>query len=135
VITPNKHIRPIFQPQYCTLTDPDIGVEHKYLIGHGSNDPRFLCTEFAPVKVASTYVCLIHTSSTKVPACCGSGPAFTAADVTGTHALDLQDRVTYKVVHLPLSLPIPFGVNNTTKGTVSESSLDILDTTVMDGAF
>jgi hypothetical protein len=41
----------------------------------------------------------------------------------------------YKAVHLPHSLPIPFGINDTSKGTLSESSMDILDTTVTDGAF
>jgi hypothetical protein len=135
VITPNKQIRLIFQPHRCTLTDPDTLIKHEYLFGHTSNDPRFLCIEFTPVKVAGTFACLIDISSTEVPACYRSGPAFTAADVSGANTLDLHDWVTYKVVHLPLSLPIPFGVNDTTKGTVSESSLVILDTTITDGAF
>ena len=45
MIMPNKQIRVIFQLQCCTLTDPNTGAEHKYLIGHGSNDPRFLRVE------------------------------------------------------------------------------------------
>jgi hypothetical protein len=135
VITPNKHVHPIFQPKRCTLTDPDTGVEHEYLLGHGSNDPRFLRAEFAPVEVAGTFACLIDTSTTEVPACYRSGPAFTASDVTGTNILGLQDGITYVAVHLPLSLPIPFGITDTAKGTVSEASLDILDTTMTDGAF
>ena len=52
-----------------------------------------------------------------------------------TTTLDLQEGTTYKVVHLPLTLPIPFGVKDTTKGTVAKASLDTLDTTVKDGAF
>ena len=135
VITPNKRIRPIFQPQRCTLTAPDTGTEHEFLVGHGSNDPRFLRAEFTPVDVAGTFACLIETSSTEVPACYRSGPSFTVADVTGANTLDLREGVTYKAVHLPLALPIPFGVNDTAKGTLSESSMDILDTTVTDGAF
>ncbi len=119
VITPNKRVRPIFQPQRCTLTDPDRGVEHEYLLGNGSNDPRFLCAEFAPVEVAGTFACLINTSTSEVPASNCSGPAFTAADVTCANTLDLQDGVTYMEVHLSLSLPIPFGVTNTANGTVS----------------
>jgi hypothetical protein len=112
-----------------------MGTEHEYLIGHGSNDPRFLRAEFTPVEVAGTLVCVIDASSREVPACYRSGPTFTIADVTRTHTLDLQEGVNYKVVHLPLALPIPFGVNDTTKGTLSESSMDILDTTNTDGAF
>jgi hypothetical protein len=54
VIMLNKHIRLIFQPQRCTLTDPDTGVKHRHLIGHGSNDPRFLCAKFTLVNVAGT---------------------------------------------------------------------------------
>jgi hypothetical protein len=49
VVTPNKCVRSIFQPQRCTLSDPDTGTEHVYLLGHGSNDPRFLRAEFTPV--------------------------------------------------------------------------------------
>jgi hypothetical protein len=112
-----------------------MGIKHEYLVGHGSNDPRFLHMDFAPVEVAGTLTCLVDASSTEVLACYRSGPAFTTADVTGTNTLDLRDGVTYKVVHLPLSLPIPFGINDTTKGTLSKSSLDILGITVMDGAW
>ena len=121
----NKRVCPIFQPQRCTLTAPNTGAKHKYLVGHGSNNPRFLHAEFTPVEVAGMLVCLVDRS----------GPAFTAANMTGTNTLDLQDGVTYKAVHLPLALPIPFSVNDTTKGTLSEASMDILDTTVTDGAF
>ncbi|KAL3803843.1 hypothetical protein HJC23_004005 [Cyclotella cryptica] len=135
VITPHKRIRPIFQPQRCTLTDPDAGIELEYLVGHSSNDPRFLKAEYTPLEVAGTYVCLVDTASADVPACYRSGPAFTAADITGTHALDLREGTTYKAVHLPLSLPIPYGVNDTAKGMVTESTMDILDTTVANGAF
>jgi hypothetical protein len=74
LIMPNKRIRPIFQPQHCTLTDTDTGVKHKYLIGHGSNDPRFLRAEFAPVEVAGTFICLVDTSATEIPACYLSTP-------------------------------------------------------------
>jgi hypothetical protein len=135
MIAPNKRVHPIFQPQCCILTDPDTGAKHEYSVSHGSNKPRFLRAEFAPVEVAGTLICLIDISSTKVPACYRSGPAFTTTNVTGTITLDLHDGVTYKAVHLPLSLPIPFGINDTTKDTLSESSMDILDTTFMDGAF
>ena len=53
----------------------------------------------------------------------------------GTHTLTLQEDTTYKVVHLPLVLPIPFGVNDTAKGTITEATQEILDTMVSDGAF
>ena len=72
------------------LTDPNTGAEHEYLIGHGSKDPRFLRTEFTPVEVAGTFVCLVDTSSTEVSACYCSGPAFTTTDVTCTNTLNLQ---------------------------------------------
>jgi hypothetical protein len=135
VVTPHKRIRPIFQPQRCTLTDPNTGVEQEFLVGHGSNDPRFLRTEYVPVDVAGTFVCLVDTSSSEVPACFRSGPAFTAADITGTHTLTLKEDATYKAVHLPLALPIPFGIDDTAKGTITEATQDILDTTISDGAF
>jgi hypothetical protein len=115
VVTPNKRIRSIFQPQRCTLTDPDTGAKLEYLIGHGSNDPRFMRAEYTPVKVATTFVCIVDTTSTEVPACYRSGPAFTMADVTLANTLGLQDSTSYKAVHLPLSLPIPFGIHNTAK--------------------
>jgi len=60
---------------------------------------------------------------------------FTAANITGTTTLDLQEDISYKVVHLPLALPIPFQVDDTTKCTINESSIDILDTTIDCGAF
>jgi hypothetical protein len=110
-------------------------VLHEYLVDHRSNNPRFLQAEFAPVDVAGTLVCLVETSSTEVPAFYRSGPTFTAANVTGTNTLDLHEGVTYKAVHLLLSLPIPFSITNTIKGTLSESSMDILVTNVTDGAF
>ena len=135
VITPHKRIRPIFQPQRCTLTDPDTGIELEYLVGHSSNDPRYLKAEYTPVEVAGTYVCLVDTAATVIPACYRSGPAFTAADITGTTTLDLQEGASYKAVHIPLSLPIPYGVTDTAKGTITESTMDILETTVTDGAF
>ena len=102
VIMPNKRVRPIFQPQRCTLTDPNTGTEHEYLIGHGSNDPRFLRAEFAPVEVAGTLFCLVNVSSTEVPTCYHSGPAFTAAEVTGTNTLDLKDGVPPACPSYPL---------------------------------
>ena len=61
--------------------------------------------------------------------------AFKAADITGTHTLTLQEDTTYKAVHLPLALPIPFGIDDAAKGTITEATLDILDTMVLDGAF
>ena len=51
VVTPHKRIRPIFQPQRCTLTDPNTGVEQEFLVGHGSNDPQFLHAEYVTVAV------------------------------------------------------------------------------------
>jgi hypothetical protein len=36
----------------------------------------------------------------------------------------------YKVVNLPLTLPIPFGIDDTAKGTVSKATMNTLDTTV-----
>ena len=129
VVTPHKRIRPIFQPQRCTLTDLDTGIEQEFLVGHGSNDPRFLRAEYVPVNLAGTSVCLADLSSVEVPPCYHSGPAFKAANITGTHTLTLQEDTTYKVVHLPLALPIPFGVDDTTNGTITEATQDILDTT------
>jgi hypothetical protein len=54
----------------------------------------------------------------EVPACYRSGPAFTAADIMGTHTLTLKEDAIYKAVHLPLALPIPFGINDTFWGFI-----------------
>jgi hypothetical protein len=94
-----------------------------------------MLAEYTPVKVAATFICIVDTTSTEVPACYCSGPTFTTANVMLANTLDLQDDTTYKAVHLPLSLLIPFSIHITAKGTVTESTLDILDTTVTDGAF
>ena len=77
--------------------------------------------------VHTTFVCLVNTTSTEVPACYRTGPAFTTADAMLANTLDLQDGTSYKAVHLPLSLHIPFGIHNMAKGTVTKSTLDILD--------
>ena len=98
VVMPNKRIRPIFQHQRCTLTDPNTGAELEYLIGHGSNDPRFMHAEYTPVEVAATFVCIVDRTSTKVAACYSSGPAFTTANVTLAKTLDLQNGTSYKAV-------------------------------------
>ena len=130
-VIPHKCIHPIFQPQHCTLTNPDTGIE-QFLVWHGSNNPRFFCI---PIKVVNMFICLVDTSSTEVPACYRLGPALTAANIMSMTTLDLQDGTFYRAVHLPLALPIPFGIDDTTKGTLTKSSMDIIDTTVKNGTF
>jgi hypothetical protein len=46
--------------------------------------------------------------------------------------LTSRNPLPTKVVFLLLALPIPIGISDTTKGTVNESSIDILDTTAND---
>ena len=46
-----------------------------------------------------------------------------------------MDTTSYNVMLLPLALPIPFGLNTTTKGTISESTINILNTTINGGTF
>jgi len=135
VVTPNKCVRPIFQPQRCTLTDPNTGDEHKFLVVHGSNNPRFLHMEYVPVEAAGIFICLVDTSTFKVPHCYRLGPNFTATNITGANTLTLREDTTYKAVHLPLALPIPFGIDDRVKDTITKATMDILDTTILDGAF
>ena len=84
---------------------------------------------------------LAHSSALLTPPLVRSQPAtalaltFTVTNITGTTTLDLQDGATYRGVSLPLALLIPLGVNDTTNGTISESNMDILDTTVKNGTF
>jgi hypothetical protein len=118
----HKHMRPIFRHQHCTLTDPESGVKNEFLIGHGSNNPWFLSAENVPIEVAGTLACLVDTSSMEVPHCYCSGPFFMATNITGTTTLVLQEGTSNKVVHLPLTLLIPFDINDTTKGTITEST-------------
>ena len=49
VITLGRRIRPLFQPQRCTLSDADTGIEQEFLLGHSSNDPGFLRAEYTSV--------------------------------------------------------------------------------------
>lgn len=48
---------------------------------------------------------------------------------------DLDNNTMYKGVILPFKLLIPFSVNDTTKGTISNAMVNILNTTVADSAF
>jgi hypothetical protein len=57
------------------------------------------------------------------------------SDLTAPNTLNLTDATSYKVMLLPLALPIPFKIDDTTKGTTTESTIDILDTTIDGGAF
>jgi hypothetical protein len=75
VVTPHRRIHPIFQPQRCTLTDPDTGLEHEFLLGHGSNDPRLLHAEYTHVEGIGTFACIGDTSTANVPTCYHSGPS------------------------------------------------------------
>ena len=78
---------------------------------------------------------LVNTSFTEVPASYHSSPSFTVANILGAPTLDLHEGTTYNVVHLPLYLPIPFVINDTTKGTITEASMDILNTTIKNDTF
>ena len=66
---------------------------------------------------------LINTSFTEVPASYRSSLSFMVANILGAPTLDLHEGTTYKMVHLPLLLPIPFGINDTTKGTITEATM------------
>ena len=57
------------------------------------------------------------------------------ADLTVPNTLNLTDAVSYKVTLLPLALLIPFRIDDTTKSTITKSTIDILDTTIDGGAF
>ena len=61
VITLGRRIRPLFQPQRCTLTDADTGIEQEFLLGHSSNDPSFLRAEYTSVDVAKMLACIVNT--------------------------------------------------------------------------
>jgi hypothetical protein len=78
---------------------------------------------------------LVNTSFTEVPTSYRSSLSFIVANILGAPTLDLHEGTTYNVVHLPLYLPIPFVINDTTKGTITEASMDILNTNIKNGAF
>ena len=58
-------------------------------------------------------------------------------NITATTTLTdtLSPTATYKIVLLPLALPIPFGIGNTAKGAINDTTVDIFDTTVSGGSF
>ncbi len=66
-----------------------------------------------------------------------SGPAFTIDNITITTTLTntLSPTATYKIVLLPMTLPIPFGIDDTAKGAINNTTVDILNTTVSGGSF
>ena len=47
----------------------------------------------------------------------------------------LSPTATYKIVLLLMALPIPFGIGDMAKGTINNTTVDILDTTVSGGSF
>ena len=47
----------------------------------------------------------------------------------------LSPTATYKIVLMPMALTIPFGIDDTTKGTITIATLDAFDTTIPGGAF
>ena len=47
----------------------------------------------------------------------------------------LSPTLTYKIAIVPMTLPIPFGFNDTTKGTITKATLNTIDTTIPGGAF
>ena len=101
IITLHKYIHPIFQPQYCTITDPDTGLKHEFLLGHGSNDPWFLHAGYVPLEVSCTFVCIPDTSTANIPTCYRSCPIFSGTDITGTTTLNIQEDISYMVVLPP----------------------------------
>ena len=137
VITLGRRIRPLFQPQRCTLTDADTGIEQEFLLGHSSNDPSFLRAEYTSVDVAKMLACIVNTDLGDIPGCFRSGPAFTRNDITATTTLTdiLSPTASYKIVLLPTALPIPFGIGDTAKGAINDATADILDTTIPGGSF
>ena len=137
VITPGRHLHPLFQPQHCSFTDADTGLEQEFLLSPSSNDPCFLHAKFISVNAAKMCACIVNADSNDIPRCFRSRPAFTVSNITITTALmdTMSPLARYKMVLLPTALPIPFGINTTTRGTVTEVTLDVLDTTFSGGAF
>ncbi len=132
VITPGKCLRPLFQPQRCTFTDANTGIEQEFLLGHSSNDPCFLRMEYTSVDVAKMLACIVNIDLDNIPGCFCSGPAFTVSNITAITTLTdtLSPTATYKIVLLPVALPIPFGIGDMAKGAINDTPVDILDTTV-----
>ena len=65
------------------------------------------------------------------------GPTLTTRDITVTTPLvdTLASMSLYKIFLLPMAIPIPFGMEDTAKGTIFKSTIDTLDTTIGGGAF
>ena len=87
VITPGKRLHLLFQPQRCTFTNANTGIEQEFLLGHSSNDPCFLRAEYTSVNVAKMLAYIVNTNLDDIPRCFRSGPAFTVGDITATTTL------------------------------------------------
>ena len=57
------------------------------------------------------------------------------ADILAPNTLNHMDAALYLLTLLPLALLIPYGIGDTTNGTITKSTIDILNTTIDGGAF
>ena len=87
--------------------------------------------------MAKMLACIVNTNLDDIPRCFHSEPAFMVGNITATTTLTdtLSPTATYKIVLLPMALPIPFGIGNTAKGAIKEATVNILNTTISGGSF
>jgi hypothetical protein len=50
-VTSHRQIRPVFQPQRCTLTDPDTGLELEFLLGMAARNLDLFTRSTLPSKL------------------------------------------------------------------------------------
>ena len=69
VITHDKCMHPLFQPQHFTFTNSDTGLKQELLLGYSSNDPSFLRAEYTSVNAAKMFACIVNTNLDDIPGC------------------------------------------------------------------
>lgn len=90
--------------------------------------------QYTSVATAKMFVCIINANTNDIP-------RWFLLDPHSKWAMSLSTPNIWTLYHplpptilLPMALPIPFGIDDTTKGTNTESMVNVLDTTISNGA-
>ena len=94
------------------FTTANTGFKQEVLFGHSSNGPGFFHVECTSIKATKILTCIMTANQDDIPGFFHSCPA-------------------YKVSN---ALPIHYSIDKCLKGTVTKSTVNILNTTIPRGA-
>jgi hypothetical protein len=135
------YIPKIVTPEVTTYpdgTDPSEGETWEGFLGQGSN-----ATARAMFDLISTDICkcalVVSDGSIPVPPCFTAGDPFTKADAEATcpslAPLLSTGVTTYRLVKLPLCIPINYGVTQVCKGRIDEGHRDAFESNAEGSSF